>query len=296
MIIDIIIPTLNVEKKLKNCLDSIKSQQLKNENFVKTNLIIVDGGSKDNTLKIAESFGARVFHNKRKPDTIGNCKRIGIQKGKGDYFIFLDSDEILDLNFFDNLRRSIKNGYKLITCGIIPQITSGYTKLYLNLYNLIPHPTREYKNFLFLPIRICEATLAKKIQFDPNLHIGEDLDFSFRAFNLNKNLLFNSNLGIYHTLPEKFSRMLLKEVKYGRGIMCLLYKFRNGTFLKYSIENVLYTISPVFYKRILNNFSFLKYLDRVKLIIFGFLKSLMNYIGYISFIFNHDSAYLKRSN
>lgn len=291
MKIDIIIPTLNSERNIKTCLNSIQLQTL--ENSIDLNIIIVDGGSFDSTLKIAKTFHAEIFLNKRKPDTIGSCRQLGLQNSKGDYLLFLDSDEILEKNFFKELKISLKRGFRLISCQIIPKIKSFYTKLYSDLYYLIPRTAHEFKNFQTTPIRVSAVNVAKKVQFDPNLHVGEDLDFSYRVIG-NNLAFFDPNLIIYHDLPKYFYKMLFKEIKYGSGVICLFYKFRNRIFLKYCIENVLYTISPPFFKRIFRNSLNLSTLESFSIIFLGLIKSLMNYIGYIYFILKHSSAYRKR--
>lgn len=62
--------------------------------------IVVDDGSTDNTLQILESFAARdkrvkIFQRNRDPKGGNVCRNIGIEQSKGDYLIFLDSDDLL---------------------------------------------------------------------------------------------------------------------------------------------------------------------------------------------------------
>ena len=63
MIISIIIATWNAAKTLNRCLDSIVPQ-LTNE----TELILVDGGSKDDTNKIIDSYGDKISVHISEPD------------------------------------------------------------------------------------------------------------------------------------------------------------------------------------------------------------------------------------
>ena len=86
--ISFIIPTLNAASVLETCLKSIKKQDLKNYEIV-----IIDGGSTDNTLKIAKKYHAKIFKNPLKTAEAG--KAIGVQKATGKYIALIDSDNIL---------------------------------------------------------------------------------------------------------------------------------------------------------------------------------------------------------
>lgn len=87
-IVSFIIPTLNAASVLETCLKSIKKQNLKNYE-----IIVVDGGSTDNTLKIAKKYHAKIFKNPLKTAEAG--KAIGVKKATGKYIALIDSDNIL---------------------------------------------------------------------------------------------------------------------------------------------------------------------------------------------------------
>lgn len=84
----IIIPTYNSEKTLEYTLASINNQVFgKNE----LEVLIVDGGSTDLTVDIANKFGARVIVNEYKLPEY--AKMIGVKSAKGRYIVRMDSDE-----------------------------------------------------------------------------------------------------------------------------------------------------------------------------------------------------------
>lgn len=89
--ISIVIPTLNAEKYLRECLDSIDKQDYPKE---KIELIIADGGSKDGTLKISKMYKADIYANPLKTSESG--KALGIRKAKNTLILLIDSDNILD--------------------------------------------------------------------------------------------------------------------------------------------------------------------------------------------------------
>ena len=90
MIISFIIPTLNAASVLENCLKSIKSQNYPHKDY---EIIIADGGSVDNTLKIAKKYFAKIINNPLKTAEAG--KALGIKIATGKYIALIDSDNIL---------------------------------------------------------------------------------------------------------------------------------------------------------------------------------------------------------
>lgn len=88
--ISIIIPTFNSEKTLAKTLRSVRSQSIA-QSLVE--IVVVDGGSSDGTVEIAQSFGCTIVRNDKKLPEF--AKHIGIQKVRGTYCVFLDSDEEL---------------------------------------------------------------------------------------------------------------------------------------------------------------------------------------------------------
>ncbi|MFA5750221.1 MAG: glycosyltransferase family 2 protein [Candidatus Shapirobacteria bacterium] len=88
--ISFVIPTLNSQKVLKKCLDSIVNQNYPRKNY---EILILDGGSTDKTLSIAKKYNSKIYFNPLKTAEAG--KAVGIKKAKGQYICLIDSDNIL---------------------------------------------------------------------------------------------------------------------------------------------------------------------------------------------------------
>ena len=89
--ISILMPTLNSGKKIKTCLDSIAKQEYPRD---KIEVIIVDGGSKDNTLEIAKNYSfVKIFETKLSGPEAGRA--ISLKKSKGEFIAIIDSDNFL---------------------------------------------------------------------------------------------------------------------------------------------------------------------------------------------------------
>lgn len=87
--VSFVIPTLNASKVLRLCLESIRKQKTK----YKYEILIVDGGSTDNTMNLAKNFRAKILQNPLKTAEAG--KAVGVKQANGEYICLIDSDNIL---------------------------------------------------------------------------------------------------------------------------------------------------------------------------------------------------------
>ena len=89
IIFSIIMPTYNSGNTIAYSLESVKNQ---NFDLSCIECLVIDGGSSDNTVEIAEKYPfVKVIHNKKRlPE---NAKKIGMENASGSYIIKMDSDE-----------------------------------------------------------------------------------------------------------------------------------------------------------------------------------------------------------
>ncbi|MEN4005888.1 MAG: glycosyltransferase [Methanobacteriaceae archaeon] len=111
-LISIIIPTLNSEKTLEQCLKSIENQSYQNYE-----VIVVDGGSEDKTVEIAEKFNAKVINANIK--NMSKQTNIGISNSNGRYIYRVDSDVILNPKILEKCIEKCE-GYDGVCTNWIP--------------------------------------------------------------------------------------------------------------------------------------------------------------------------------
>ena len=104
--VSIIIPVYNVEKYLKQCLDSIINQTLKD-----IEIICIDDGSTDSSLEILREYASKdgrikVIHQENAG--AAPARNAGIELAQGQYITFIDADDWVDLNYFEKLYNSAK--------------------------------------------------------------------------------------------------------------------------------------------------------------------------------------------
>ena len=100
-IISVIIPVYNDEKRVRRCLDSILVQTFKNFECV-----IIDDGSIDNSPVICDEFAKnesrfRVLH--KKNEGTSKARQLGIIQAKGEFIVFVDSDDWVEPSFLSNI-------------------------------------------------------------------------------------------------------------------------------------------------------------------------------------------------
>ena len=92
--VSVIIPLYNVENYLKQCLDSVVNQTLK-----EIEIICINDGSTDNSKQILEDYARkddRIKIINRKNSGQGVARNVGIKYAKGEYIGFVDSDDWVD--------------------------------------------------------------------------------------------------------------------------------------------------------------------------------------------------------
>lgn len=102
--ISIIIPTYNEEKNIEECLSCLEKQTISRDKY---EIIIVDGRSKDNTVKIAKKYADKVIMQKGKG--VGGARNDGIKIAAGDIIATTDADCIVPENWVEQIMHDFEN-------------------------------------------------------------------------------------------------------------------------------------------------------------------------------------------
>lgn len=129
--VSIIVPVFNTEKYIEKCLNSLVNQTLK-----EIEIIIVDDGSTDASIKIVEGYAKidnriRIFKQENKRQ--GAARNVGISHAAGEYVGFIDSDDWVDLNYFEKLYNSAKKHNSDLALATNVRIGNGKTKKRLHI-------------------------------------------------------------------------------------------------------------------------------------------------------------------
>lgn len=179
----IVVPTFNEQDFIVSCLDSLFKQ---GENF---ELIVVDGGSSDNTIELASQFACRLIRLKE-PD-LALQLNTGASKSSGDVIIFLHADCKLAHGVLGRLKKMLSKNNKIIG-GAFTMTVEGKRFFYKILSaggNLYCKITKTFFGD--------RAIFIKKSSFDilggyRAIPIMTDVDFSRRIKKNGKTVLINS--------------------------------------------------------------------------------------------------------
>lgn len=175
------------EKTLARCLYSVKD--------IADEIIIVDTGSKDKTVAIAQDFGAKVFDFKWS-DNFAEARNFSLDKATGDWILVIDADEVLTKGVGDRLKTVLSQGkYKALR---ILQRTYSNSPINPN-WRPAGHKTEAmgFKGFGDVPITRIFVN-HPEVRFIGEVH--EDVDPSLKKLNFPT---INTDIVFHHYEYEK---------------------------------------------------------------------------------------------
>lgn len=185
--VSVIVPVYNVEKYLEKCLDSVLRQT-----FSDIEVILIDDCSADKSREICQKFAEldsriRCIFQKESGGP-GRTRNVGIETARGDYLMFVDSDDYIDCKMVEQLFHNIsESGADVASCGVwnvfrqrkVPQYdkiekflcTSEEAFGLLLVGEKIPGSScnKMYRSELFQKLRFPEGILYEDVKFHTDL-------------------------------------------------------------------------------------------------------------------------------
>lgn len=217
--ISIIMPVYNKEKYIEKSIKSIVNQSFKD-----WELIIINDGSTDNSLKICSKFtDSRIKIITIKNDGVSNARNCGLSFAVGHYITFVDGDDYLDPNYLLNLYHP---QYEMVLCGLTKVKENGDI-----VGKIVPNKSGErisqdiFKDFYneqmnsgiygFVAGKMIRKSLLEgnNIRFDINITLAEDFDFFINVYNKISNIFFIQSAGYFYLQDTENSGLLLDDSK-----------------------------------------------------------------------------------
>lgn len=182
-LVSIIIPTYNRAWTIGITIQSALNQTYKN-----TEIIIVDDGSNDNTRNIVMEFGSRISYFFKENAGCSSARNFGINKSKGKYVAFLDSDDFWYENKLEKQVYFLETHKNFSVCITdIEFVDSNYRVLSRSfLKKIIKEDGNIFKYILELPVMTCSYMLVSadilkpSTLFDESFKTANDFDFMLR--------------------------------------------------------------------------------------------------------------------
>ncbi len=186
--VSIIIPVYNVEKYLRQCLDSVVLQTLKD-----IEIICINDGSTDSSFDILKEYeekDKRIIIINKENEGLSAARNLGILKARGEYIGFVDSDDWLELDFYEKLYNAAKKYQADIACTNIRRVYEDFSEcLYMKCdkYRSFAKLRKKYKlaqlpENCYVMNRIYERIKLQKskLQFENGVTF-EDIVFSHKV-------------------------------------------------------------------------------------------------------------------
>lgn len=119
----IVIPVYNVEEYIGRCLESVKNQTFKDYE-----VIVVNDGCTDKSIDIVKKYDVKIIDTKHV--SVSEARNIGVKHTKGEYLIFLDSDDYWDNELLNEINKSLNNNPDLVRFQVRTVTDTGDVKNY----------------------------------------------------------------------------------------------------------------------------------------------------------------------
>lgn len=249
-LLSVIVPVYNVEKYLRQCIESILNQEYRN-----IEVILVDDGSSDNSGKICDEYlmidsRVKVIHKENGgQSTARNC---GLDRATGDYIVFIDSDDFWQEKYLEKLMvKLIESDADMLMFRAISYLmkTNEYVPFSLeyphNIFCEEANGKTILKNLLefnysfgWCPIWYI---IKRKIIEDNHLrfregYYAEDQEFTFRLWNIVQKVTYDDALMYVYRADNMQGTTCGASFKYVQNILDIIEICLND-FNIYNIEN-----------------------------------------------------------
>lgn len=244
MKISVVITLYNVEKYIKQCLDSVVNQTYKN-----LEIVLVDDCGTDGTMDIVSQYKDERIKLIHHPYNMGagQARKTGIEACTGDYVITVDGDDWLSLDFIEKLVKNAKDTDADIVSGgmtivlsdeyeeikrFLPTVSTGFKKFadYGNqkivflankivkrdMYDKVPYSTRKYCEDT--PVILPLLYYANKVSYADTQGYyyrqhGESLCHRVNAFEqaLFKGLCCNDMINFFNDKGEEYQTLINRQ-------------------------------------------------------------------------------------
>lgn len=240
----IVIPVYNSGKSIENCLDKIRYQS-----FTDYEIILVNDGSKDNSLDVIENYINKYRNIKiqvinKENAGAGEARNTGIEAACGKYIVFIDADDYIEDNYLYLIHDTIeKENSDVVFVDVVRENSDGkiLRKEPMSIFqNLSKDALIRWQLTGKMPWagwrKVVKSSVIRdnKIEYAP-IKVGEESIFSFRVLQLAQIISFQPN-AVYHYVETGSSLTSHDTVSNSEAVFEYMYNFltENGYAEKYA--------------------------------------------------------------
>jgi len=235
LLVSIIVPCYNQAQFLNEALQSVLDQT-----YTNWECIIVNDGSPDHTEEVAQKWvakDARFLYLKKENGGLSSARNLGLEKAKGEFIQFLDSDDCIDktklelsLEQFEAIEnRSVTiviSNFRMFVddLGLSTEAYCNLDKVHFNLENIL----YQWEEVFSIPIHcgLFDASLFKSFKFPEHIKAKEDWVMWVSLFKTDCKVVFIAKpLAFYRRNPESMTMKkdmfpdFIKAYEYFRGLL-----------------------------------------------------------------------------
>ncbi len=245
--ISIVVPIYNAELYLEDTLESVYLQTYKNYE-----LILINDGSTDNSEKICMKYlkkDSRAQYFFRNNSGVSETRNFGIEKSKGKYICFIDSDDILDKNYLSDFIELFNKADVELGCCQFRKF-KGSSELLLNqqetnIYCQYKETDKydilfsDYSGYLWNKMFITKIIKENDILFDQSIGMMEDMLFIFQYLKFVKNVTCLYKKNYLYRVTESSASKKLTNIKWFSLFKSLDYIIDNKKLYSQKFYNTL---------------------------------------------------------
>ena len=225
--VSIIIPVYNGDKYIKKCLDSLSRQTLPASQY---EIIIVDNGSTDNSIRIAESYRTRTVKELKRGSYA--ARNTGVKIARGKLIGFTDIDCLAAADWLEQAVKCYHDNKNVdIIAGKVDFISDqplnvwGYfdQNTFLNQEYAIKSGSAKTANMF-----VKRSLFGKVGFFDDSLFSGGDVYWTAKAVEKGAAIYYHPAAVVYHPVRNNFREIGAKCFRVGYGKGQLLRKGKEG--------------------------------------------------------------------
>ena len=217
--VSVIIPVYNMEKYLNKCLDTVVNQTLK-----EIEIIIIDDGSTDASPDIiqeyAQHYRDKIICLRKENGGQGMARNIAVSMSKGEYIGFVDADDYIELDMYENLYTHAKaNNLDYLECDykFLREDDNG-NEMELKQYGDIRYRSHKYELFIDPLVspwnKIYKGDLLRNNQIIfPEGVIYEDTSFYVKAIPYINSFSFIDKVYVKHFLRSNSTMTGSRSIK-----------------------------------------------------------------------------------
>lgn len=207
MLVSVVIRTYNESKFLPDLLEAISIQKC---SFADIETVVIDSGSTDGTLDIAQSFGARITSIQKEDFTFGRSLNQGCDFADGDFLVFVSGHCIpKNSQWLEELVRPLYEGKAAYSYGkqegkfTTKFSESCHFKKFFPEYSMIPQKGFFCNNANAAVLR----SAWKEYQFDEDLTGLEDMHLAKRLVNDGLSIAYVATSVVFHIHDESWRQV-----------------------------------------------------------------------------------------